>query len=315
MRNSLFFLTFAFVFLFFSCQERKGTRTDTFTSGEADIAVDATFAPIINEIIDVFEGTYPEASVTPHYMSEVEALNLLLQDSIRLVVATRDLSEDEKEYVRSKGLKPRTTRIAKDALALIVNKENPDSLMSLSAVKKIMSGEITSWSDVNPEMKNGLGDIKVVFDNTNSSTVRFVIDSVLAGVPMSEDLAVQVDSKGVIDYVSKSRNALGVIGVNWISNDKDSTSLSFIDKVKVISVSNSDIAINANSYAPYPAYIALGYYPLSRDVYVILTDLAGGLPAGFVHYIANDIGQKIIMKAGLVPGTKPTRVINIKESF
>lgn len=315
MRSYLFLAIFALLMVFQSCDRRKITRTDTFTSGEAEIAVDANFELIVNEVIAVFEGTNPDASVTPHYMSEVDALNLLLKDSIRLVIATRDLSKEEKEYLQTLKLRPRSTLIARDALALIVNKENPDSLITKSAVKKIMSGEINNWKDVNSDTGNNLGDIKVVFDNTNSSTVRYVIDSLLAGKPLSENLAVQHDHKGVIDYVSKVPNALGVIGVNWISNEKDTTSLSFIEKIKVLSVSNADVAISANSYEPFPAYIALGYYPFTREVYVILTDLAETLPAGFTNYIAGEIGQKIIVKAGLVPGTKPTRVIRLKDSF
>lgn len=279
------------------------------------IAVDANFQPILKEVIAVFEGTNPDAVVTPHYMSEVDALNLLLKDSVRLIVATRDLSKQEKEFIETKKLKPRSTLIAKDALALIVNKENPDSLITKSVIKKIMSGEIKTWAQVNPDTQNKLGEIKVVFDDTNSSTVRYVKDSLLMGQPLAENLAVQENHRAVIDYVSKAPNALGIIGVNWISNENDTTSLSFVDKVKVMSVSTSDVAIRANSYEPFPAYIALGYYPLTREVYVILTDYAETLPAGFVHYIAGEVGQRIIMKAGLVPGTKPTRLIQIKDSF
>lgn len=315
MKNSLFFLIFAILVSASSCDRRKITRTDTFTSGEAVIAVDANFQPILKEVIAVFEGTNPDAVVTPHYMSEVDALNLLLKDSVRLIVATRDLSKQEKEFIETKKLKPRSTLIAKDALALIVNKENPDSLITKSVIKKIMSGEIKTWAQVNPDTQNKLGEIKVVFDDTNSSTVRYVKDSLLMGQPLAENLAVQENHRAVIDYVSKAPNALGIIGVNWISNENDTTSLSFVDKVKVMSVSTSDVAIRANSYEPFPAYIALGYYPLTREVYVILTDYAETLPAGFVHYIAGEVGQRIIMKAGLVPGTKPTRLIQIKDSF
>ena len=315
MKNSLFFLIFAILVSASSCDRRKITRTDTFTSGEAVIAVDANFQPILKEVIAVFEGTNPDAVVTPHYMSEVDALNLLLKDSVRLIVATRDLSKQEKEFIETKKLKPRSTLIAKDALALIVNKENPDSLITKSVIKRIMSGEIKTWAQVNPDTQNKLGEIKVVFDDTNSSTVRYVKDSLLMGQPLAENLAVQENHRAVIDYVSKAPNALGIIGVNWISNENDTTSLSFVDKVKVMSVSTSDVAIRANSYEPFPAYIALGYYPLTREVYVILTDYAETLPAGFVHYIAGEVGQRIIMKAGLVPGTKPTRLIQIKDSF
>jgi len=291
----------------------KVLRTDTPTSGYAEIAVDDCFAPIIDEQINVFESAYPDASIVPHYLGEIDALNLLLQDSIRLVVAARDLTENEKESLRSRKLAPRTQKIAVDGIALIINKENTDSLISVSALKKIMTGEISSWKELNPQSK--YTDISVVFDNPNSSTVRYIKDSINGGEPLGERLRAQNGNKAVLDYVSKTPNAMGVIGVNWISNPNDTTNLSFIDNIRVMAVSQSETPTVSNSFQPFPAYLAIGEYPLRRDVYVILSDLRGTLQAGFVNFVSGDIGQRIILKAGLVPATKPVRLIQQKENL
>ena len=63
-----------------------------------------------------------------------------------------------------------------------------------------------------------------------------------------------------------------MIGVSWIGNKGDSTNLSFSDRINVMRLSREDPAMVANSCKPFQAYLALGRYPLTRDVYILLTD-------------------------------------------
>jgi len=296
-----------------SNRERKPLRTDTPTNGYAEIAADDCFAPIVSEEIDVYESMYPNATFMPIFAGETDVFNLMLEDSVRLIIAARDLKDQEREALKSLNLNPRSQRIAIDGIALIINKENTDSLISVSALKKIMTGEIKSWKELNPQSK--YDQMSVVFDNPNSSTVRFIKDSINGGQALGENLRAQNGNQAVLDYVSKTPHAMGVIGVNWISNEKDTTNLSFTNKIRVMSVSRSETPTVDNSYQPFPAYLAIGEYPLRRDIYVILTDLRETLPSGFVNFIAGDKGQRIILKAGLVPATRPTRLIVMKESF
>ncbi len=306
-----------FVTLLSSCNSGGGrvTRTDTPTSGKAIIAVDECFSPILTEEIAVFTNLNVEAEITPVYAGEKEIFDYLFSDSIRLIIAARDITQDERNYI-SKELKltPRVQKIATDGIALIVNPANRDTLMTVAALKKIMTGEITQWKDINPAFSSSLNrEIQVVFDHPSSSTLRFISDSICKGEKLSERLRALNGNKEVIDYVASTPEAIGVIGVNWISNPNDSTKLSFDKKIRVVSLSRSDEATYDNSYKPYPAYLSTGDYPLVRDVYVILTDLRETLPAGFVHFIAGDSGQRIILKAGLLPATRPTRLINIQS--
>lgn len=62
----------------------KPGEDDTLTSGTITIAVDETFRPIIEEELQVFHALTPDATVHPIYCSEVEAMKLLLADSVRL---------------------------------------------------------------------------------------------------------------------------------------------------------------------------------------------------------------------------------------
>ncbi len=288
--------------VFVSCNRAKpdGKWTDTTTAGLVSIACDQCYEPIIREQIDVFEALYIQASINPIYTDEADAIDMLLKDSVRLAVASRTLTEQEKAFLlQSRNMIVQELKVAEDAIALIVNPANPDSMMPMPTLKKILTGEITEWSQINPKSK--LGKIDVMFDHKNSSTVRFAIDSICEKQPLFSGLYAQGSNQKVLDMVAERPNSLGIIGVNWVSNENDSTHLSFLDKVKVMWVSPYEEADISNSYKPYQAYIALKQYPLSRNVYFLLTDPKHGLSTGFASFVASDRGQRIILHSGLVP--------------
>ena len=79
-----------------ACRSKsKDGPTDTYSSGVIAIAADESFEPIVQEEIDVFESLYPLAGIVPRYTTEVEAINLLLKDSVRLAITTRTLTMEE----------------------------------------------------------------------------------------------------------------------------------------------------------------------------------------------------------------------------
>ena len=164
--------------VFSACGSKSGS-TDTYSSGVIAIAADASFEPIIQEEIDVFERLCPLAGIVPRYTTEVEAINLLLKDSVRLAIVTRTLTKEEMESFHSRKFFPKEIKLATDGLALIVNRSNPDSLLSVRDFRRILTGEVKDWKEIYPDSR--LNEIQVVFDNKNSSTVRFAIDSICDG--------------------------------------------------------------------------------------------------------------------------------------
>jgi len=296
---------------FVSCNRQPATiRTDTMTSGEITVAIDETSLPFMREEVAVFESINEEATINPLYLSDEEAISLLLKDSVRLVVASRDLTTSEYQFIRENKLLPRAIRIALDGVALIINNKNNDTLMSIPTLKKILTGSIKNWSEVFPGSR--LGPIRVVFDNPSSSTVRYIKDTVCNDEPFSDNIKAQLSNEAVIDFVSKTPNALGIISASWISDPTDTLSLTFIDKIRVMAVCPYEDAREDNSYLPQAAWIALKYYPLTRDIYMITSDAPSYLPSGFMHFVGGDRGQRIILKSGIVPSNPPLRLISVR---
>lgn len=313
MKSISHILFFVAVLLFASCNRQTKSYPDTPTSGVITISGDETFAPVLDQEIDIFEFQYPDAHVIPIYTDEVEAINLLLTDSVRMTVATRDLTEQEKNsLLQSKKLIARSVHIATDGVALIINKSNTDTLLTVGQLKDILTGKITSWKELDPKSK--LKELSLVFDNKNSSTVRFAIDSICKGEPLAaKNIFAQGSNEKVIDYVAETPGAIGVIGASWIGNKSDSTNMTFSDRVRVVGLSRDEFANSANSYKPYQAYIAQGLYPLTRDIYMINTSSRVGLVRAFSAFTSSHKGQQIILKSGMMPATQYVRIVSVKD--
>ncbi len=296
-----------------SCGNQKKGDGETLYSGNIKIAVDESFKPIIEEELQVYRALTPEANVTPIYCSEVEAINLLLKDSVRLVIANRRLTEKEVASFHARKFFPQSIRMAVSGIALITNLENTDSVLTVGQFRNILTGKITEWRDLYPQSKRG--KMQVVFDNPNSGLIHYAIDSICEGEKLASTLTALKSNEEVIRYVSQTPDALGVIGANWIGNDSDTTRLSFNKSVRVMGVSNSGHATVANSFKPYQAYLALKQYPLTHDVFILVNDPKNGLPTGLMTFLTGDRGQRIILKSGLVPATQPVRLVNVKDEF
>jgi phosphate transport system substrate-binding protein len=287
--------------------------SDTPTTGRIKIGVDETFKPVAEAELMVFQGLYRYSEIKPIYLPEKECIQMLFNDSVHLVIAARTLNSDEKKIMNDKKILPRELHIATDAVALIVNPANSDTIMSLPTLEKIMTGKINNWEEINQGSTSG--KITVVFDNKYSSIVRYVADSIAKGQPMTGNLYALDSNLDVVGYVSRNPGALGLIGVSWISDNDDTTQLSFLKKVRVVALSREEPTTYDNSWQPYQAYIYDGTYPLTRSVYAINTEPRNGLATGFDAFLASDKGQRIILKTGILPATAPVRVVKVREGL
>lgn len=292
------------------------------------LACDASFENIMDQEIDVFEYSYSnkrrQALVVPYYMPQQEAFDSLMNpdNSFRTIVAGRRLTTEEKARLRNQKRKPREQRIAVDAVALIVNKDNPQDAISMQELRDILSGKITSWRDMWPTK---LDSIRVVFDQNGSSMVQFMRDSINGGQPFGAKVYAENSSREVFQAVSERKNAIGVIGVSWITTNmdgtvisreemrerstaNDTTSLAFNPAIKVLAVSGDE---SLQAYKPYQAYIFDGRYPLYRSMYMITTSVGGTLNNAFYAFVTGMQGQKVIQLTGVLPATVQPRMVQL----
>ena len=277
--------------------------------GNIDFCCDESYANVLAQQVFVFTRTNPGAFIDMTRCTERDALNALLEDSVRLIPMTRRLTASEKNRILENQLNCNETHIAVDAIAFVVNKNNPDSILTVENIRSILTGEVTQWSELFPQSK--LGKIQVIFDNRNSSTVRYAVDSICAPDALYNGVAAVDNTLQVVDEVSKRRNAIGVIGAGWI-NALDSAEVRVRDRVSPVRVKKTP---DAKAFGPFQAYIASADYPYFRSIYMINTESNNGLCTGFTIFVAGQRGQKIFEKSNISPARIEERVINLKNEF
>lgn len=263
----------------------SGGELDTPTKGEIRISVDKTYQPLLESEIRVFQSQYPNAKIIADYKPEADCFKDLFNDSARLIIVTRDLKENELEYFKKEKIRPQSGKLATDAIALIVNHSNPDSILTMDQVREIMNGQAKKkWN--------------IVFDDQNSSTARYVLDSINKGQPLPPNTMAAHSNVEVISHVEKDKDAIGVIGVNWISDTNDSTAIEFSNRV-------TTVKLRADGYTdfvkPYQYYIGTKSYPLTRGMFYILKEPRQGLGSGFATFLSGQSGQLVIGKFKLFP--------------
>ena len=291
--NELFFVRFIFcmAITFTSCSSpnKNNSAKDTPTMGTINISVDESFKPVIDSEVQVFESSYPNAHIIVHYKPEAACLRDLAQDSTRMVIVTRGLTPEEEKYFKdSMNFEPPFDELAIDAIAVIVNKDSRDSIFTMDDIRSLLSG--TSKKDLQPVMDGA----------SATSTVRYLIDSVMRGKMFGNNVKAAKSSEDVINYVTDNKNAVGFIGVSWIGDKDDPHQLKFLQKIKVAAI--QCVGCLGETYVrPNQANIELGRYPMTRGLYYILKENYSGIGNNFVNFLQYERGQLIFRRAYLYP--------------
>ena len=295
------------------CHRANKPVPESMLTGAATIAADEALAPLINAELDVFQNIYKYSSIECKYVSEYDAVNLILQEKIRLAIVGRPLSEKENEFLKSKEIVPESIPLAYDAIALIVNPENKCQTMSLVQIGQILSGEITDWNQISNSGKSG--NLQLIFDSESSGVIRYLNEKLKLNKKLSGDIKFAGSSKNVFEMVAENPNGIGFVGFNWMSEAENTNVQLMLKKVNLIAVSNASTAADANSFIPSVGSIYNNTYPLIRRVYAIYTDPSASLARGFLAHLTSERGQKIIYRMGLKPESDFQRLVNIKKDF
>ncbi len=309
-RHAAFALAGAAALALASCGGKGKADGSWLRENDVHVAVDNTFEPVMAEMAQTFGMAHIEAKMKPLYLCEDSAIRLLVDDSVRCCVATRMLTPQEKKVIASHDqLTANQSLIATDAIALVVNKANADTLITLDEIRGIVSGRITRWEQLARHARKG--ELRLVFDNSRSSTVRFMRDSLCGGRQLDGNVYASEGgtNPSVLDAVRSDPDAIGVVGANWLMGDSH-TALSDFSGLDVNVVRVSRVAGDGAKYVrPYQYYIATGDYPLWRSVYIIHTDpRSQSMLRSFYFFVKGQKGQTIICNSSQMLPNSPVQV-------
>jgi phosphate transport system substrate-binding protein len=290
MKQLLYIILLVLVLQACNNDKKENPNIETARRGSFKMVVDESFRPIIDSQIEVFLSEYPDIKINIEYKPEAECFKALDSDSAtRLIITTKGLTQEElKAYKERFGTNLMVDKVANDGIAVILHPSVKEALFSKEDLRQILLGK--SKFKLNP-----------VFDGLRqTSSLRFMLDSVLKMDSLPNTITGLDSSVAVINFVAKNPNSIGFVGVSWVGNEQDPDQLSFLEKVKIASIKCE--SCNLPLYKkPYQANIATKQYPLVRGLYYIVKNDYGGVATNFAKWLEQERGQLIFKRAFLVP--------------
>lgn len=264
------------------------TPTDTPDKGSVWISADESFQPIVDELIQVYHAQHPETNIRVQYKPEADCFKDLFTDSIRLVIVTRRPNAQEERWLTdSVGGFTKSRAVARDGIAVIAHPSQSKRVWTRNELKQLLSGKFNNTL------------IPVVDGLKATSTVRFLIDSVLRGESPTPKLMAARTSQAVIEYVAEHPDVIGFVGVSWIGNPEDAVQRQWQKRVQILRLANDKFPDYTSK--PDQVNVFTGLYPLTRDITFILKEKHAGLGTGLARFMGSEVGQLIFKRAYLAP--------------
>jgi len=213
----------------------------------------------------------------------------LINGTVDIANASRQIKQEEIDQAKSNGIDPVEHIIARDAIAVIVNPENPVSQLTLKQISDIYSGKISNWKEVGGEDR----PIVKLSRETNSGTHVYFLETVLRlsskedKTLFSMDTLLLPSSEGIIAEVRQNPNAIGYDGLGYVPDD-----------LKMISIAEEE----GGAYVlPSIPTVNDKTYPIARDLYMYTNGQPEGLLKEYLDWIMSDTAQQIVAELGFVP--------------
>jgi len=210
-------------------------------------------------------------------------ISALINGTTDVCEASRAMKDAEKKQLAEKaGGPPVEIPVAKDGLSVYVNASNPINELSMSQLKAIFTGKVTSWKDV------GGPDAKIIpYSRENSSgTYVFFKEHVLENADYTPRAQNMPGTAAVVNAVTKEKFGIGYGGAAYAKG------------IKIIKVKKED---SGPAIAPTDATIKDGTYPLSRPLFFYLRPKASNEIKAFTDWVLSKDGQAIVVKVGYFP--------------
>jgi len=290
-RAAVWSLLFTITFLSPACgsiasQESPNSATRTIENKGSDTIVNLALA-----WAEAYQEIRPEVYLSVTGGGSGTGIAALINGTVDIANASRRIKSEEQAEAEANGVTPTEFIIARDAIAVIVNHENPIDNLTLQLISDIYSGKINNWSEVGGEDR----PIVRLSRETNSGTHVYFLDNVLRlGDALSEtlfsvDTLLLPSSEGITAEIRQNPNAIGYDGLGYVT-----------DEVKVVAVG---ISIDGPFVYPSSETVNSNLYPIARDLYMYTAGEPSGEIKEYLDWIISPQAQEIVKKLGFVPVT------------
>jgi phosphate transport system substrate-binding protein len=236
-----------------------------------------------------YQKEHPNVQISVTGGGSGTGINSLLNGTTDIANASRAMKDEEKATATKNGFTPQEFVIARDAIGVIVNPENPVKELTLEQISKIYKCEINNWSELGGEDR----PIVRLSRESNSGTHVYFLETVIR-LGNKEDKSIFCpktlllpSSEGIIAEVRDNPNAIGYDGLGYITSE-----------VKVMG-----IAKKASMPYVIPSAITAndGTYPISRNLFMYTRGEPKGVISDYLNWILSPEGQSIVTQLGFIP--------------
>ncbi|WP_133406315.1 PstS family phosphate ABC transporter substrate-binding protein [Parashewanella tropica] len=266
-------------------------------SGNLSSVGSDTLANMMTLWAEEFQDLYPNVNIQIQAAGSSTAPPALTEGTSQFGPMSRKMRPNEEESFEKKyGYKPTPVRVAIDALAVFVHKDNPIKGLSIEQLDGIFSSthrcggsDVKRWGDLGLKGSWAGKDIQLYGRNSVSGTYGYFKKKALCRGDFKPNVNEQPGSASVVQSVSQSLNAVGYSGIGYKTAGVKAVAISKRGKRYVAATSE-----NAGN----------GTYPLSRYLYLYVNKHPNKplepMQREFLRYILSKQGQKVVDKDGYV---------------
>jgi phosphate transport system substrate-binding protein len=275
------------------CSPRSNEQSGNGASPQTEVYIENKGSDTIVNLAlawaEAYQSVKPEVRISVTGGGSGTGIAALINNTVDIANASRKIKPEEVENAQANSVEPVENVIARDAIAVIVNPENPIDQLTMAQISAIYSGKINNWREVGGEDR----PIVRLSRETNSGTHVYFLEQVLrlgdkdSHLLFSTDTLLLPSSEGIIMETSQNPNVIGYDGLGYVT-----------DEVKVIAV-----AINDSSPYVYPSAETVnnGSYPIARDLYMYTNGAPQGAVSEYLNWIFSPEAQAIVKELGFVP--------------
>lgn len=238
---------------------------------------DTLGAKLVPTLAEEYKTINPNASFEIAAEGSTTGLSAIIDNTANIGMSSRRAKATEVSAATAKGVTLKPIIVAHDAIAIIVNEQNPLTKLSKRQVQQIFTGDVIDWSAVGGKQ----GKISVYTRNTSSGTYSDFKDMAMSKRDYASSSQKLAGNEQIVGEVQKNPNGVGYVGLAYIN----------APNIKVIAI---------DGQSPSKDTIAKHLYPYARPTFYYVNGSPSGETEKFIEFTLSAKGKEIIEKVGFV---------------
>lgn len=272
-----------------SCSSSGETTTSNSPANYIENKGSDTIVNLALAWAEKYQTDHPEVRISVTGGGSGTGIAALVNGTVDIANASRKIKDEEIAEAQANGVEPLEHIIARDAIAVVVNPQNPVSQLTLQQISDIYSGKYTNWTEVGGEDR----PIVRLSRETNSGTHVYFLETVLRlgskedKTLFSTNTLLLPSSEGIISEVRDNPNAIGYDGLGYVPDD-----------LKMIAIAKEE---GGEYVLPSIETVNNKTYAIARDLYMYTDGDPTGAIKEYLNWILSAEAQQIVAELGFVP--------------